>query len=56
MDNEGAGGWVSAPRGETKKGSSTLETQGPVVTLEVVVVIGVHVLERGAVRHSPTII
>ena len=56
MDNEGAGGWVSAPQGETKKGSSTLETQRPLVGLVVVVVIGVHVLERGTVRHSPTVV
>lgn len=54
MENERAGGWVSEPQGERKKSSSTLETQCALVVLVVVVIIGVHVLERGTVRHSPT--
>lgn len=57
MENERAGWWVSEPQGQRKKSSSTLETPCTLIVLVVVVVGGgVHVWERGTVRHSPTIV
>lgn len=57
MEGERAGWWVSAPQGKGKKSSSTLETPCTLKVLVVVVVVGgVHILERGTAGHSPTIV